>query len=95
MPMKGASFSFLTPQPLDATGVRVALLMPTGPSRGSAALYVDNVYKGVINTYHAGSNVNGKITYQFLLTGTHTHVVRVVNLATAGHPRIDLDAFIN
>jgi hypothetical protein len=26
------------------------------------------------------------------LKGTATHTVSVVNLATAGHPRIDLDA---
>ncbi len=92
--VKNASFSFLTPQPLDATGVRVALLMPKGPGRGSAAVYVDNVRKATVNTY-AATNTNGKITYQILLPGTHTHVVRVVNLATAGHPRIDIDAFIN
>ena len=57
-------------------------------------MYVDNVYKTTINTY-ATTNINGKITYQILLTGTHTHVVRVVNLATAGHPRNDLDTTIN
>lgn len=93
--VKGASVSFSTPQPADATGVRVALLMPEGPSRGSAAIYVDNKYLTTVSTYHAGANVNGKINYQFLLTGTHTHVVRIVNLATTGHPRIDVDATIN
>jgi hypothetical protein len=92
--LKGASFSFLTPQPNDATGVRVALVMPKGPGRGSAAVYVDNKYKATVNTY-AKTNVNGKIVYQILLTGKNTHVVRVVNLATAGHPRIDIDATIN
>jgi hypothetical protein len=92
---KNATISFTTAQPLDATGVRLALLMPTGPGRGSAALYVDGVWRATINTYHAVSNVNGKITYQLLLPGTSVHKVKIVNLATAGHPRIDLDATIN
>ncbi len=92
---KNATISFLTAQPLDATGIRLALLMPTGPSRGSAALYVDGVRRATINTFHAVSNVNGKITYQLLLPGTSVHRVKIVNLATPGHPRIDLDATIN
>jgi hypothetical protein len=92
---KNATISFVTAKPLDATGVRLALLMPTGPGRGSAALYVDGVKKATINTYHAGLNVNGKITYQLLIPGKAVHLVKIVNLATAGHPRIDLDATIN
>jgi hypothetical protein len=92
---KNAGISFLTAPPIDATGIRLALLMPTGPGRGSAALYVDGVKKAIINTYHAGSNVNGKITYQVLIPGRSVHQVKIVNLATPGHPRIDLDATIN
>ncbi|HEX4431259.1 MAG TPA: hypothetical protein VHZ96_18465 [Frankiaceae bacterium] len=69
--------------------------MPEGPGRGSAAIYVDNKYYKTISTYHSGSNVNGVINYQFLLSGKNIHVVKVVNLATAGHPRIDVDAVIN
>ena len=92
---KNATISFRTAKPLDATGIRLALLMPTGPGRGSAALYVDGVKKATINTYHAGININGKITYQLLIPGKAVHTVKIVNLATAGHPRIDLDATIN
>jgi hypothetical protein len=91
---KNASVTFHTPKPVDASGVRLALLMPKGPNRGTAALYIDGVYKAALNTYSA-TKVNGKITYQLLLTGTATHTVKIVNLATAGHPRIDVDATIN
>jgi hypothetical protein len=91
---KNASVTFQTPKALDPSGVRLALLMPKGPTRGSAALYIDGVRKATINTYSA-TKVNGKITYQILLPGTATHTVKIVNLATAGHPRIDLDATIN
>jgi hypothetical protein len=91
---KNASVTFQTPKPADASGVRLALLMPEGPNRGSAALYIDGGYKATLDTYSA-TKVNGKITYQILLPGTATHTVKIVNLATAGHPRIDLDATIN
>jgi hypothetical protein len=92
---KNASVSFRTAKPIDASGVELALIMPKGPGRGSAAVYIDNKYKATINTYHAGPNINGQIVYQVLLPGTATHAVKIVNLATAGHPRIDLDATIN
>ncbi|HEX4432029.1 MAG TPA: hypothetical protein VHZ96_22355 [Frankiaceae bacterium] len=92
---KNASITFRTAKPADASGVQLALIMPKGPTRGSAALYIDNKYKATINTYKAGVNVNGTIVYQVPLPGTATHVVKLVNLATAGHPRIDLDATIN
>lgn len=91
---KNAGVTFHTPKPVDASGVRLALLMPKGPNRGSAALYIDGVYRATLNTYSA-TKVNGKITYQILLPGTAAHTVKIVNLATAGHPRIDLDATIN
>ncbi len=92
---KYASVSFRTATPIDASGVQLALIMPKGPGRGSADLYIDGVWKATINTYQAGANVNGTIVYQTLLAGTASHVIRLVNLATAGHPRIDLDATIN
>ena len=91
---KNASVTFHTPKPVDASGVRLALLMPKGPNRGSAALYIDGVYKGTLNS-HSPNKVNGRITYQMLLPGTAAHTVKIVNLATPGHPRIDIDATIN
>jgi hypothetical protein len=91
---KNASVTFHTPKPVDASGVRLALVMPEGPTRGSAGLYIDGVYTASLKTYSA-TKVNAKITYQLLLTGTATHTVKIVNFATAGHPRIDVDATIN
>jgi hypothetical protein len=92
---KNASVTFRTAKPIDASGVTLALIMPKGPTRGSAALYIDGVWRATINTYHAGTNINGAIVYQTVLPGTATHAVKIVNLATPGHSRIDLDATIN
>ena len=91
---KNASVTFRTQTPADISGVDVALIMPQANNRGSAAVYVDGVRKSTVNTY-AVSPVNGEITYQIPLAGLASHTIKIVNLATAGHRRIDLDATIN
>lgn len=70
----------------------VAVVMPKGPDRGQAAVYVDGVRKATVNTYSA-TRIHRKVVWRLALT-LGTHQVRVVNLATAGHPRIDVDAFL-
>jgi hypothetical protein len=73
-------------------GENVAVVMPKGPERGSARIYVDDVLRATIDT-HADANDNRRIVFNRRMpAGTHT--VRVENLATAGHPRIDIDAFM-
>ena len=66
--------------------------MAKGPGRGQADVFVDGVKTATINTY-AQANSNRVIVYdKWMLAGVHT--VKVVNKATAGHPRIDLDAVL-
>ena len=86
---KGASFTFTRTYERDD---HVALVMAKGPSRGSAIVYVDGVRKATVNTY-ATAVKNRVVVYdKWMPAGTHT--VKVVNLATSGHPRIDLDAVL-
>jgi hypothetical protein len=86
---KGASFTFTRTYQRDD---HVGLVMAKGPGRGSADVYVDGLKVATINTY-ASANKNRVIVYdKWMSAGTHT--VRVVNLATAGHSRIDLDAVL-
>lgn len=91
---QNASVSFRTVQPVGVSGVDLALILATATNRGSAAVYVDGVKRATVDT-HSATAVNRKIVYQMLLPGTATHMVKIVNLATNGHPRIDLDATIN
>jgi len=67
------------------------LMMATGPGRGRANIYIDGVRKMTIDTY---ARVNGNQVYVWdsgaLSKGTHT--IKVVNLATPGRPRIDINA---
>jgi hypothetical protein len=56
-------------------------------------VYVDGVLAVTVNlhasTYQAGRTV---WAVNFATAGTHT--IKIVNLGTSGHPRIDVDAFV-
>lgn len=70
----------------------VGLLMAKGPDRGKAAVFVDNAKVATIDT-HSAAKLNRTVVWRHALAaGPHT--VRVVNLATPGRSRIDVDAFV-
>jgi hypothetical protein len=75
------------------TNKHVALIMAKGPSRGRAAIYFDNTYVKTVDTY-ADVNTNRVVMWDKGLTGTTNHTIKVVNLATSGRPRIDIDAYL-
>jgi hypothetical protein len=87
---KGASISYT--DTYDEDGEHMAIVMAKGPGRGSAAVYVDGVKKATVNT-HASANTNRIVVFERKMPPGQ-HVVKVVNLATKGHPRIDVDAFM-
>ncbi len=70
----------------------VALVMAKGPDRGQATIYVDGVSQGRVDTY-SETRINRTVVWRQVVT-PGTHHVRVVNLATPGHARIDIDAFL-
>lgn len=73
-------------------GRHIGLVMARGPGRGSAAVLVDDVLVGIVDT-HAASNDNRRVVFDHRMpAGSHT--LTIMNLATAGHPRIDVDAFL-
>jgi hypothetical protein len=72
----------------------VALVMAKGPARGKASLYFDNVYVKTVDTY-ASVNTNRVVMWDKALTGSANHTIKVVNLATAGRPRIDIDGYVH
>ena len=74
--------------------MHVALVMAKGPARGKAAIYFDGGYVTTVDTY-ASVNTNRVVMWDKGLTGTANHTIKVVNLATSGRPRIDVDAYIN
>jgi hypothetical protein len=86
----GASVSFTWDH--YGEGQHIGLVMAKGPGRGSAAIFADGVLVGTIDT-NAPANDNRRVVFDHAMpAGSHT--LTIVNLATVGHPRIDIDAFL-
>jgi subtilisin family serine protease len=84
---KGASVTFRF------TGRAVGIVAPKGASRGSAKLYVDGVYVSTVNLHRSSFTPRNVVAARAWST-SGTHTIKLVALGTAGHPRIDIDAFL-
>jgi len=74
-------------------GSSVAWVSALGPGRGSAAVYLDGVYRATVSLY-AATAASRRIVYAASWASQGTHAIRVVVVGTAGHPRVDVDAFV-
>jgi GH25 family lysozyme M1 (1,4-beta-N-acetylmuramidase) len=75
------------------TGSSVAWVAARGPSRGSAKIYVDGVYVRTVNL-SSSTGHSRAIAFVGNWAGNGTHTLRIVVVGTAGHPRVDIDAFV-
>jgi beta-glucosidase-like glycosyl hydrolase len=75
------------------SGSSVAWVTATGPTRGSAKVYIDGIYKGTINLY-SSTVVVRRIPFAYSWTASGSHRITIVAVGTTGHPRVDLDAFV-
>ena len=76
-----------------AGGASFAWVAYRAPTRGKAAVYLDGVLVGTVNLYASTYQARRTVwAVTFPTAGWHT--IKVVDLATAGHPRIDVDGFI-
>ena len=78
---------------LTFVGRSVAWVSALGPTRGYARVYVDGRLIATVNL-HSTTPVVRRIAFARRWSTAKTHTIRVVVLGTAGHPRVDLDAFI-
>lgn len=62
-------------------------------AHGSARVYVDGALKATINT-QSSTALNRVIAYKFEWANPGAHTLRIVNVATSGHPRITVDGFL-
>jgi hypothetical protein len=92
----GGSLAYATQAGASATyaftGSSVAWVSYAGPTRGSAKVYVDGVYKATIDLYSATDSAR-RVAYAFTWATNGSHTIKVVAVGTAGHPRIDVDGF--
>lgn len=74
-------------------GQRIAVAMPESANRGKAKIAVDGIVVTTVDTF-SPSPLNSVVVYQTPPLSAGTHTVQVINSATAGRPRIDVDSFI-
>ena len=84
---RGASVTFRF------TGRAFAIVAPKGASRGSANLYVDGAYISTVSL-HRSSWTPRIVVAARSWSSSAAHTVRLVVVGTAGHPRVDVDAFL-
>jgi beta-N-acetylhexosaminidase len=93
----GGSLAYSTTSGASATfrfsGYSVSWIAYRGPNRGSAAVYLDGVYRATVNLY-SSTYVSTPVAYAAHWSGNGTHTITIVNLGTSGHPRVDVDAFV-
>jgi hypothetical protein len=78
------------------TGRNVSWIGTKGPNYGSADVYIDGVFQKTVNCHTTTSAVKKKQTLTRYGWGdvSQTHTITIVVDGTAGHPRIDVDAFV-
>jgi WD40-like Beta Propeller Repeat len=64
-----------------------------GSTHGSAKVYVDGVLRKTVNT-QTSANKNRVVVFKYGWTTDGFHTMKIVNLATAGHPRVNVDGFL-
>jgi hypothetical protein len=62
-------------------------------THGSAKVYVDGVLKTTVST-KTTSKKNAVVVYKFGWATDGPHTLRIVNVATSGHPRVSVDGFL-
>ena len=75
------------------TGRGVQVVAPKSAGRGSVKVYVDGAYVKTISLY-SRTSLARQVVYGRNWTSNATHTVKLVVIGTAGHPRVDVDAFV-
>ena len=75
------------------TGRAVSWVSSVGSSRGQAKVYIDGVYVHTVNLYSATFHAR-QVVFATSWSANGTHSIRIVNVGTAGHSRVDIDAFV-
>ncbi|HYK96123.1 MAG TPA: fibronectin type III domain-containing protein [Candidatus Dormibacteraeota bacterium] len=75
------------------TGSSVAWITYKSTGRGSATIYVDGVLRATVSLYSTTTTAKAQV-YAFNWATSGSHSIRIVVAGTAGHPRVDVDAFL-
>ncbi len=76
-----------------SSGIDNAWITTTGPNHGSAKIYIDGKYVQTVSTYSNTTHYRRLMwAHRFGSLGGHT--ITIVNVGTAGHPQLEVDADI-
>ena len=75
------------------TGRAVSIVSSTGPTRGSVDVLVDGKLKATVKLY-ASTLTTRKVVYRTSWATAGKHRIQLRVKGTAGHPRVDADAFV-
>ncbi len=75
------------------TGIGFTWVAPKSSSRGRADVWIDGGFVAEVDL-HRSSGAPRLVVYAVRWTAPGTHTVEIRNLATSGHPRIDIDAIL-
>lgn len=78
---------------LSFTGRNVAVIGNMGTGNGSAKEYIDGVLVKTVSEY-AGSTKYRQVVAKWGWATPGAHTIKMVNLATSGHPRFDIDGIV-
>lgn len=74
------------------TGTKIGIVSERASNRGSFAVYLDGVYKTTVTNYSI-TKQNAFVVWSKGSLPPGTHTIELVVVGTAGHPRVDVDAF--
>lgn len=75
------------------TGKLIQFVSERSVARGSFKVYIDGVLKGTVSNYSTVPQ-NAVVVWQHSFTASGKHTLKIVNVGTSGHNRIDADAFV-
>lgn len=75
------------------TGSSVAWVASVSPLRGAAGVYVDGAFAGDVDTYRSNAAAR-LIVFSRTWSSSAKRTIEIRAAGTAGHPRVDLDAFV-
>jgi hypothetical protein len=74
-------------------GSSIGWVAARGPDRGSAKVYIDGVYTATVNL-HSSSRQSRVVVFARNWSVTRARKITIQVIGTAGHSRIDIDAFV-
>jgi hypothetical protein len=76
------------------TGRGIGFVAVKSSIRGVVKVYIDGTYRGPVNLYKTGASQTRLLVWQTAFANSGRHTIKLVVAGSAGHPRVDVDAFV-